>query len=182
MNDYEYLQQNLAKRTVKEIIFCIIYVVFFTALLLCGPIYAFFYKNQYSNPTGVIIPFIDPDSLNGFLINCFIQTIVGFAGATALVGNEIMLYIGDSNLFTMKELIKYNLKKIDENILSGKSSLELGQEFKHLFKMLEDVKQYINYFNELFYFKAFFQPTFTTVLVAVAILCQYVVNFIDFCS
>lgn len=172
-NEYEEMQLMLARRTLRKMIEGILLVIASFALVIIGPIFVLVTKQQYSIPTGVVIPFVDPNTLNGFIINCAIQSVASIAGGLGLIGVESYVSIGDSTVYAMKELTKYHFKRFNENI--SKSNFDHEAELRYIFKMLEDIKYYVDDYNSTFYYKSFFQPTFSTITVPISIFCQYVV-------
>lgn len=52
----------------------------------------FFYKNQYSVPTGAIVPFLDLNSLNGYGVIWILQSTACYATFAAMLGQEVCMY------------------------------------------------------------------------------------------
>lgn len=172
--DFKQLQLVLARRMFKRLLLTMTYVIFSIPLIVVGPIFDFIYKNKYSIPTGVILPFVDPDTFRGFATNFFVQSFASFIGTAALLMIECCFSLFDSNLYMMKEITKYHLRRLNENILNP--NLNHKRELKDIVKMLEDIHEYVEVFNKIIYFKSFIQPTFTTASVGIAVLLQFTVR------
>lgn len=173
-NQYEEEQLRLAKYMFRRIIFCILYILCSFPLILVGPIYAYIVKNQKSIPTGIILPFIDPDSSEGFAMNAIFQGFIGLIAGMGLMGFEIFVNIADCNLNTIAELATFQLRNFNENIKTN-SGANLQHEFRYIAILLEDVKGFIDLFNEILYWKFFLQPITVNVCVSIGIFCQYTV-------
>lgn len=176
-NEYEQLQLVLARRMLKQLLFNIFGVLLSYPIILIGPLYVFIYKNQYSVPTGVIVPFIDPDTFKGFAINMSIQSLAILVGVGGILFTEGLMSIADSNVYTMKELIKFHLRQLNGNI-SRKDKVnwnQIEEEMTNIWYLLDDLSSYIREYSDVIYYKAFIQPTFAKICVAIAIFCQYVV-------
>lgn len=182
-NEYEELQLFLARRMLSQLLICSAAFILSTPLILLGPIYAYVYKNEYSIPSGVIVPFIDPDTKNGFFLNMTIQSLAVVIGVIGVLFTEILMSILDSTVFTMKELLKYHIRTMNKKI-TAKTNLEgIEEELLNICRMLADLSDYVRALNELIYYKAFIQPNLSKLCVALAIFCQYVVSklFFFFC-
>lgn len=173
-SDLMRLQLILTRRALKRLILTILLVVGSLPMIIVGPTYAFIYKHAFSIPTGIILPFVDPNTSKGFSINALLQSGVSVVGCLAMIRQEGCVSLVDSTIYSMKELTKYQLSKFNENILNGKYDHE--SELKNILIMLEDIQEYVGRFNDILYYKAFIQPTLTAVCAGVSILCQYAVS------
>lgn len=143
------------------------------SLVLLGPIIAFIYNNQYVIPTGVILPYVDPDTLRGFIINCCLQGITALIGTVATIGVSTVLTVCDTNIYIMKVLIKFHVKQFDKSILKNNTEHQLNNEFLNLLYMMEDFKDYVDALNDIMYYKKLVQPFLTKICAAIAIYCHY---------
>lgn len=169
--EYKQLQLDLAKRMSIHVTLCnAIDTINNNRSGNC----IFFYINQYSVPTGAIVPFLDPESLVGYGVNWILQLAACYATFAAMLGLEVYVCIADSNVKTMKELSKYQLHQFNRHIIDKKSDNFV--ELKYILVMLNDIKTYVDFFNKTLYYKSFLQPTFTVVCVAIGVFCQYAVS------
>lgn len=166
---------DLAILMFKRTIFCILFACVSFSLILVGPIYYYLKKNQKSIPTGVIFPYFDPDSNDGLVVNALGQGIFACSAFFYVIGVEIFITISDCTLHTMAELTIYHLKELSGNI-GVHSTKQMHAELRNIAIMLEDIKDYIDLFNEIFYWKFLTQPFVVSVGASIAIFCQYTVN------
>lgn len=176
-NDYEKLQLKLAKRMLKQFIKTALGVLLSFPLVVIGPVYGVIFQNKYSIPTGVILPFIDPDTLEGFALNMFIQSLAVLVGVAGTLFTELLVSIADSNVYTLKELIISHLRQVDINIQKDNVDWDqIEDEMIKTWNLMDDLCSYIEQYSDIIYYKSFIQPTFTKVCVALAVFLQYVVN------
>lgn len=174
-NDYEREHLRLAKYMFRRALFCIFYVWATFSLVMVGPIYAYIAKGSRSFPTGVILPFIDVESENGFALNAVSQGGIGLVAGAGMIGVEIFFSIADCTLSAMAELTVFHLKAFSGRIERQPEAL-LMHEFRKILIMLDDIKSYIDILNDIFYWKFLVQPTSANLSVAIGIFSQYTVN------
>lgn len=106
-----------------------------------------------------------------------IQSLAILVGVGGILFTEGLMSIADSNVYTMKELIKFHLRQLNENI-SRKDKVnwnQIEEEMTNIWYLMDDLSSYIREYSDVIYYKAFIQPTFAKICVAIAIFCQYVV-------
>lgn len=146
------------------------------SILIIGPVIGYYILHVYSVPTGTILPFIDPDSYEGFITNVCIQSAVGVVGFCGVIGVEIMIGIINGTIQALSDLAIFGIKKFDENIAKKNDIKRLSGEFHNVLRMTEDIISYSDVVNDVFYWKYVLQPIFTTFCTAIGVLCQYLVR------
>lgn len=174
-DEYEQLQLKLAKKLYRSSLNNLRIVAFSYSIFVIGPVFGYFYSHLYSIPTGTIIPFLDPDSSEGFMINVAIQSVIGMAGMCGVIGIEAIIGIVNGTIHTLSGLTIFHIQKFDENVINNPDSGNRMKEFGNIMRMTEDIVNYSEIVNEVFYWRVILQPFFTTLCSAIGILCQYVV-------
>lgn len=173
-NDYEKMQSKLTKLLYRKTIFNLIIVMASFSLMIIGPTYGYFFKNQYIIPTGAILPFIDINTTNGFLINCLAQGVMALMMILTIAGIELFINIICGTFLSMNELTVYHMRNFTINI--RKKSGNHFYEFRNILFMTEDIIRYTEFVNEIYYWRIFSQPTLIKICSSFAILCHYVVR------
>lgn len=168
-------QLRLAKCMFRRTIFCKFYILFTFLLVMVGSAYSFVFKNEKSIPSGLIFPCIDPESTIGFAVNGTFQCLIGVVAGLALAGFEIYLNIADCTLYTLSELTIFNMNIFGQNL--RRNTGNCWAEFHNITNMLEDIKNYIDLYNKVMYWKFLCQPITVSFCVSLGILCQYMVTF-----
>lgn len=81
--EYERKANAQAWKLMTLSIFANVCVLISYSLIIVGPTYEFVFRGVYALPTGVIVPFVDPDTGRGFATNLGIQ-----------LGSAVVAYIG----------------------------------------------------------------------------------------
>lgn len=171
------MKKKISKTMLKRGLLALLIIVTSYLFIVVGTLYGFIFKNKLSVPTGCILPYIDPDTLQGVAINCILQSFAVVCGGLGMIGVEVFINICDTTVALMTELTVYHMQKFNENIQTGNI---FTSELINIFKMLDDLKAYIEYFNVILYWKTLLQPTFTKITVALCIFTQYTVIVVNF--
>lgn len=172
-NEYEQLQLELGRLLCRNVLLSLAAVIFSYSILLTGPIFGYFYYHVYAIPTGTILPLIDPDTFNGFMANVFVQGVAGVIGMLGITGIETLIGVASGTMVTMSKLTIFRIRKFSKNIEKGNGN---HLEFLNILYMTEDIMSYSSALNSIFFWRALFQPTFTTLCASVCILCHYAVS------
>lgn len=178
--EYEKRVEKHSKSFFKSTIFEITFVLTSFTFIIVGPIYVFIFKGEYVIPTGVILPFIDPDSPRGFLLNVGIQMSVIFVGVLAITGIEGTTCMIVNNFEAMADLTCFSMKQFSERLRHGKFDYADKMEFRDILVRLQDLEAYFAELKELYYWRFFLQPMITTGCVSLAIFAQYTVNLLKY--
>lgn len=167
----------LARRMFKRAVFVTVYSFSSFLLITIGPLYYWSYKNVYVIPTGVILPFVDSTTFEGFLINYCIQNCIVFVGLLCLLAIEVSLVLVDSLIYAMTKLAIKHMQDYNDNICHGIHNLK---DLTEIIKKLEDIKAFVELVNECYYWKFLLQPPWTTYCTAIALFCQHEVRSLFF--
>lgn len=174
--EYERKVDEHAMKLIKHTIVTLIFIGLSFVLVIVGPVYVLIVHGEYAIPTGVIVPFVQPDDLHGFIINILVQTSVSVVGLVAIFSIEIASCMINNTYTVMTESICFNLRKFDENLRQGMFSYEQKMELRNLLVQLQDLESYFKGINDIFYWRLLTQPILTTACVSLAIFAQLTVK------
>lgn len=160
-------QSNLNHRNTRS---------FSLSLSLIGPIYVLVFYGEYAIPTGHVMPFVEADTLRGYIINMIAQMFVGACALISVLTIEIAGCVINNTYKTMANIVCYNMRKFSDHLRHGTFSYANEVEFRNILVQLQDLEAYIRELNKLFYWKFFLQPILTTGCVSLAIFAQLMVD------
>lgn len=143
---------------------------------MVGPLYVLIFRGELAVPTGVILPFFEPDDLQGFTINMIIQFVIGFIGFIAVLCIEVASSLIFNTFTVMADMVCFNMRTFSDRIRQGAFSHENEMELRNIIVQLEDLEEYFKVLNDIYYWKFFLQPILTTGCVSLAIFAQLVVS------
>lgn len=100
------------------------FVILSLLLAIGAPLYKIFVFGEHEMIIPVIIPFIDPDTDNGFYINLANQLINGAVGLIVIPGCELVTCVMKNNVSATAAMIENGLAEL-------KSSLETEKKFSN---------------------------------------------------
>lgn len=181
-NDYEMVQLKFIRELPKNAIKIALIVFWSLTFMLVGPLYAYFFKNQYVLPTGVHLPFTDPSKGTGFLVNIILQSFISIVAIVASISLEILNVIVKTTLKLMTKLVIIEMAKLSDDVEKNGFRLEHALIMKDICTRLEDIENYVKEYNSYSYWRNLFQPSLTTYAVSLAILGQYLVSHFNSCN
>lgn len=175
--DYERKLDDHAVKLTYQLIVTVILVTTSFSFALIGPIYAYIVDGTHALPTGVILPFVDPETGRGFAINLTIQLAVSSFGLVAIICLEILTCIINLTYCTMADMVCFNMRKFSDGLRQGTFSYQNKLELRNVFVQLQDLEAFLEEWNDLYYWRFFVQPAMTTLCVSLAIFAQMVVRY-----
>lgn len=147
-------------------------------LIIVGPIYVFIFKGEYATPSGIslIMPFMDPNSRISFFINMSIQFAAGAVSFIDTVGLEAVNCFIVNSFTTMADLVCFNMRTFSDALHSGHFSLHQKIELRRIIVQLQDLEDYINELNDLFYWRTLTLPILSTWCASLGIFSQMIVS------
>lgn len=145
-------------------------------LMVIGPMYAFLIHGEYATATGVILPFIDPDSVKGYACNVAIQLITALAGLVGLIATEMASSIVNNTYTMLADLVCFNMVTFSDGLNVRAFEFRHKMELRNIFVQLQDLEVYLDEVNDIYYWKFFLQPILTTGCVALGILAEMLVG------
>lgn len=106
---YEWKCDQLANKLFIQAILSTMLALVSHILIIVGPLYVFIVQREYVTPTGVIFPFMDPNSRFSFLINMSIQSASAFIALINMVGLEIVNGFIINSFTAMTALVCFNM-------------------------------------------------------------------------
>lgn len=175
--EYEQKLDAHAMKLIKISISTTIFVAFSFSLILIGPIYVFVSNGEYANPTGVIMPFVNPDSGRGFAINLSIQFAVASIASVGLISTEILSCMINNTYAVMTDMVCFNMSEFSDGLLQPAFSEQSKMALRNIIVQLQDLEAYLNAVKRIYYWKFFLQPPLTTGCVALGIFSQMIVSY-----
>lgn len=177
-NDFERMLDEYATNLLPFTVLTTIFVLLSFTFILFGPVYVFFARNEYAVPTGVILPFLDASSGQGFLMNILLQGAVMLTASTGFVCIENMFCVIGNTYSVMTEIICFNMREFSGGLRAKSFSYQQKMQLRNVFVQLQDLEGYFIEVNDLYYWKFFLQPITTTVCVAIAVFSQKFVSYV----
>lgn len=174
---YELEQLQLIRRLPVRIGNVILLMIVTLALGTCAPVYAYFVKNEYQVATGVILPFIDPDTFEGFMANLFLASILAVAGLIESAGLEFLHLLINFTLEIMASLVVLEMRRFSEDVTAnGFDASKHVPWIKDICVRLQDIEEYVVEFNYFAYWRTFLQPSLTMPCFSISFIAQYLVT------
>lgn len=151
-------------------------------LVIVGPAYVFFVNGEYVTPTGVIVPFMDPNTAISFVVNLLIQFSTAFVHLIDAIGIIIMDCLIANSYTAMADLVCLNMKTFSDGLRVRRFGLQQKLELRQIMVQLQDSELYIKELNDLLYWRTFTLPVLTTWCVSLGIFSQMTVSRTDFSS
>lgn len=175
-NEYERKCDQLATKLYVHVILSTILVLFSYILVLIGPAYDFIVKREYVSPTGVIMPFMDPDSRLSLSINLLIQSVTAVICLINTVGLEAVNCFIVNSFTAMNELVCFNMRAFSGALQPRQFTLHQKTELRRIIMQLRDLEDYISEMNNLFYWRTLTHPIMSTWCVSLGIFSQKMVS------
>lgn len=175
--EYERKLDQHAMKLIKISISTTIFVGFSFSLILIGPIYVFVAHGEYGNPTGVIMPYVNPDTGRGFAVNLTIQFGVAAFASIGLISTEILSCMINNTYTVMTDMLCFNMRGFSDGLHPVTFSDQSKIAMRNIFVQLQDLEAYLNAVNGIYYWKFFLQPPLTTGCVALGIFSQMIVSY-----
>lgn len=172
LTDYERKVDEHAMKMLTRSMLITAFSMWSLSFVITGSIYAYVVHGTYSIPSGSIIPFVDPNTGQGYAINIAVQSVMTLSGVVALVIQEIVSCVINNTFGVMSDMIAFNCRKFSNGLRQGTFTNENGLELRHIFLQLLDMEQFIGEINDLLYWRYFLQPVLTTGCVALGIFSQ----------
>lgn len=174
--ELEHIINESASQLLNQTFIIVTLVVFSLSLSLIGPMYVLVFYGEYAIPTGHVMPFVEADTLRGYIINMIAQMFVGACAFISVLTIEIAGCVINNTYKTMANIVCYNMRKFSDHLRHGTFSYANEVEFRNILVQLQDLEAYIRELNKLFYWKFFLQPILTTGCVSLAIFAQLMVD------
>lgn len=171
-DDYEQVAGQNAMKLLRMTVVILFVVIVSFSLVLIGPIYAFVVHGEYNSIGGGIVPFTDLETLDGFILNVIFQTGMGLLGFVASVAIEISNCVIINAITVMSDLACCSMQQFSAGLVAGTFTVQNKAQLRDIFVRLQDLENYVNLFNDVYYWKFFLQPFTTTPCVSLAIFGQ----------
>lgn len=175
-NAYERKCDLLATKLLVHAVVAVIVDLISYGLVIVGPAYVFITEGRFVMPTGVIVPFMDPDSRLGFVINLSIQFLSAFTALIGTMGLQITNCLIVNSFTTMTDLVCLNMKTFSDGLRARHFTYQQKKELRNIIVQLQDLEGYISELNDLLYWRTFTLPILTTFGVSLAIFSQMIVR------
>lgn len=175
-NRYEKTMLLSVQELPKKIITTSIIMLLSFLAVPIGPLYALIVKGEYHIPTGCIFPFTDPDTLEGYSINMFFQSIVAYFAMIGTISFELANTLAISTLHLMVKLTIIEMEDLSNDIETNKFHSKHVHCLNHICIRLQDIENYVCEYNLYAYWRNFFQPILTELGISIAFICFYLVT------
>lgn len=112
-------------------------------LLICGPLYKNFFTDEREMMFPIILPFIDPETDTGFLINVVNQMISVLIGTVVIPGVELITCVLKNNITATAAVIENSLIEFQNSAKTGEHfSTEWACEFRNIIMKILDFDRF----------------------------------------
>lgn len=170
---YAIEQLLLMKEIPKTMIKIMTLIAFSFAAVIIGPFYAYYYKNEHHIPSGLVLPFTNPDMLDGYMLNLSLQSCFAILAMLGTFGIEIMNILVYCTLKMMGKLLILEMKTLSNDVERNGFQFDHPLHLRNVYVRLQDIESYLDEYNSYSYWRCFFQPALTTTCVSLAIIGQY---------
>lgn len=153
-NEYERKCDQLANELIILVICSIAMILISYNLIIVGPVYVFVVSGQFVAPTGVIVPFLDPNTTLSSSINLSIQFPAAFMALLDTIGLTTVTCFIIITCTSMAELICCNMRKFSDGLRPGRFTVQQKEELRQIIVRLNDLEAYIGEFNDIFYWRS----------------------------
>lgn len=177
--EYDWKCDQLATKLFIRINLSTMLTLLSHVFVIIGPVYVFCVNREYSTPTGVVLPFMDPNSPISFIINLSIQSASAVVSLIGTVGLEAVNCFIFNSFSAMTDLSCLNMKTYSDALCPGHTSVHRKMKLRRIIVQLRDLEDYINEVNDLLYWRTLTLPFLSTWCVALGIFSQMMVIFKD---
>lgn len=108
------------------------------------PLCSFFFHGEMSMIVPLILPYTNPESNDGYLINLFHQVILAYFGLTANFGIEIISCLLIGNLRAGVDTVNDSVNKLNESLKEKeKLTLEHSYRLRNILVQIQDLDRYL---------------------------------------
>lgn len=144
--------------------------------IMIGPAYELFFNGKYVTPSGLVLPFMDPDSFLTYAVNMSIQSTGAVVALINTSGLEIVSCFIVNAFTGMSELVCFNMKSFSDTLCPGKLTIDQRMELHHIVVKLQDLENYFSNLKSLLYWRTFSFPVIATYCVSLGIFAQLTVS------
>lgn len=168
---------RLIKVTTEDMMLFVVSAFFLLAL----PVYLYFFKNEHELLLPLILPYVDPDTRDGFILNCTHQLILASVGICGMLGVEFEKQICKNAVWVQSVVTCYQLDEMDVYLKQEtKHEYEIKMRLRDVLAKTRDFDVYINEWSRLFYWSFFLQPICLIASVSIALFLFIVVDISPF--
>lgn len=110
-----------------------------TILMICAPIYKKLMLNENELVIKIVLPFIDPDTPNGYLANMISQSITCVFGSIVIPAIELVTCILKNNISAIAAVIANDINEFMNSLhVESKYSAEHTQRFTNIILKIRD--------------------------------------------
>lgn len=134
----EKMATDLLTSTIKTTIL----MIFSISLTVCIPFYQTLFTDQRQMIIVVILPFTDPETYEGFMINFLNQVIFCAVGYLILPGVEIVLCVLKNAAYSTAAVIDVTLLEFEESLMENGFSNESIWRFRNIILKISDFDRF----------------------------------------
>lgn len=128
-------------------------LVFSISLSVCVPMYKMFYTDEREMFIPVILPFVDPDTENGFYLNLASQLITASFGAIAIPAIELVTCVLKNNVLATAAVVNNSILELKNQMESdGLFTMDRMWKFRNIILKTLDFDRFVQIFGFILLF------------------------------
>lgn len=150
-------------------------------MAVCVPFTKTLFTDENEMILPVILPFIDPDTENGFIINYTDQVITCIFGSCVIPGTELLTCVLKNNVTAAATAIEISIIELKMRmIMNTDQTIEFVEELRNIIMKILDYDRYVVGFIDVLYWKHLVQPLILVYAIAVSIFSYMMVSVLFF--
>lgn len=131
---------NCARRLIKSAVGIMLTIIFSSFPTVLYPVYLHFFENARPMIVPIILPFIDPETTNGYYKNICNQLVFCIVGLMGNVGIECISAFWVNNIEVSIETIRFELNELSDALLSDiGTELNKKMKLRNILIQMQDV-------------------------------------------
>lgn len=139
---YKVLCVKHINKLIKTVVISLILVLIAHAMILIGPLYAYFFQNLHITPFATNLPFFENDSDLEFTVNMILQSIMGAYELLGSISMNIAICLINNVVVAVPDLIRLNLDEFYEDFKDTGINPKSIARFRNTFLQIRDYKKY----------------------------------------
>lgn len=114
-----------------------------TILMICAPIYKKLAQNENELVIKIVLPFIDPETPNGYAINMISQSITCVFGSIVIPAIELVTCVLKNNISAIAAIIANDVTEFMNSLhVKSKYSVKHTQKFTNIILKIDDYNRF----------------------------------------
>lgn len=172
--------RNVCEKHIKILVITVSVIVSLMilshAMLIIGPLFAYFSQGIRITPIATNLPYFEKDSDTEFVINLTLQAAMALIALGGSLSIEVVQCLIINTITIIPDLINLNLKEIADELFTKGMCSDTISRLRNVLIQIQDFDRYIRDVIEVYYVKLFAGPFLFTFSISLSIFAQLIVR------